>query len=29
MTKAAGGRWEDQVVYLAELPPGRWSLVEQ
>lgn len=27
--KAERGRWEGRVVYLAELRPGRWSLVEE
>lgn len=27
--RRAGHRWEGRVVYLAELRPGRWSLVEE
>jgi hypothetical protein len=27
--KADRGRWEGRVVYLAELRPGRWSVVEE
>jgi hypothetical protein len=27
--RKAGHRWEGRVVYLAELRPGRWSLVEE